>query len=166
MTLTAAQLTALKTDIQGNSDQTIINALAAGDNGAIATWYNQVASPDYHVYEPTVSSDSIRDAINANDIANITDADRGRAVDLLAIRADRGFNGADADDRAAWDDIFSTVAGDKSQQAILALWTRLANRVEKVLSTNTGTGADVANADTLDFAGTITYQEVGAALTS
>lgn len=166
MSLTTAQLQALKTDIEANTEPTVINALAAGDAGAIANWYNLAASPDYYLFKETVSSDEIRDLIDAQNIADITDADRGRCVDLLAIRADRGFSGANARDRSAWDDIFSAATGDESQQAIAAYWTRLATNAEKVFSLATGSGANAANADTTSWQGSLRHQDVSAALQS
>ena len=153
MALTPAQKTTLKTDVESNPD--VASDLANGDYGAIAAYYNANASPDYHIYRGSVSSNEVRDVIDAQNIADITDADRGRCVDLLAIRADIGFSGANARDRSAWNDIFSAANGDESQQAIAALWTRLATRGEKLFTLSTGSGADAANADTVSFEGSL-----------
>lgn len=166
MTLTNTQLQTLKTDIQANVDATVVQALADGNIGAVKDWYNQTASPDYYIYRDKVESEEIRDAINANNIVNITTADLERTQALLEIRAERGFSGADVDDRAAWDDVFSATAGDQSQQAIAALWSRLATNAEKVFALSTGNGAAAATADTTEWQGTLSLTDVSNALNS
>lgn len=166
MSLTAAQLTTLKADILANTDPAVTTALANGDSGAVATWYNLEASPAYHIYKQLVSSDEIRDVIDAVNIVNITAADLDRVQALLEIRADRGFSGANARDRLAWDDVFSSATGDESQQAIAALWTRLATNAEKVFALSTGNGASAATADTTSFQGSLSFQDINAALQS
>lgn len=166
MPLTPAEEALLKTDIEANTEQVVVTALAAGDDGAIATWYNLDAIPDYWLFRNDVPSAEVRDAIDAHDIINMTDGDRGAVVDLLNIRLERGFSGAVDRDRSAWDDAFSTAAGDNSQQAILLLWTRLATNGEKVFSLSTGDGANVANADTTTFQGDLTNNDIRDALNS
>ena len=166
MALSPTQLTQLKTDILANTDQQVVDGIANGDFGSIASWYNENASPDYFIYRDAVSSNEVRDVIDAQNIADITDADRGRCVDLLAIRAERGFSGESATDRSAWDDIFSAASGDESQQAINALWSRLATNAEKVFSLSTGSGANAANADTTEWQGYLSFAEVNNALNS
>lgn len=164
--LTAAQLTDLKTDIQANADPTVVQAISDGNHGAIAAWYNQDASPDYWIYRELVEADEIRDSIDVQDLADITDTDRGRVVDILAVRSERGFSGADARDRSAWDDVFSAASGDNSQQAIAVLWTRIATNSEGVFALSTGSGANAANADTTSWQGELSSSDVTNALNS
>ena len=166
MALTSGQLTTLKADILANTDPAVIQALADGNDGAVAEWYNLDAAPDYWIFRDLVPSDEVRDAIDAQNIADMTSADRDRTVLLLGIRSDRGFSGANTRDRSAWDDIFSTAAGDESQQAILALWSRAASNTEKVFVLGTNTGATSALADTTSFQGDITFRDVRDALNS
>ncbi len=164
MSLTPSQLTTWKADIETNPD--VAADLAAGNLRAISDYYNGDASPDYWIYRSSVPADEVRLSIDAQDIADITEADRGRCVDLLALRADVGFSGGDARDRSAWDDIFSAANGDNSQQAIALLWARLASRVEKLLATGANTGASRALADTAGFEGTVSPSAVRLALES
>jgi hypothetical protein len=164
MSLSAAQLPAYKADILANTNQAVIDALAAGANNAITDWYNLDASPDYFIFKNMVTSDEIRAVINAKNLVDITAADLDRVEALLNIRADLGFSGAVADDRAAWDDVFSAATGDQSQQAIAALWARVATNIEAVYALSTGTGADAANADTTSFQGDVTLQNTRDAL--
>ena len=166
MALNSAQKTALKTDILANTEPVIVQALLDGNHGAIAVWYNELIIPDYWIFRAIVESDEIRDSIDAQDIADITTTDRGRAVDLLAIRQERGFSGANVRDRSAWDDIFSAAAGNNSQQAILALWTRPGTNAEKVFTLSTGTGATTALADTTSFQGDLSPRDISDSLNS
>lgn len=164
MALTPTQLTALKADILANTNPVVVQALSDGNAGNIAAWYNLASVPDYWIFRDFVPSDEIRDAIDAQDIADITTADRGRALDLLTIRQDRGFSGENVRDRSAWDDIFSAQAGDNSQQAIMLLWTRIATNAEKVFALSTGTGSSRATADTVSFRGSVSQIDISAAL--
>jgi len=166
MALNASQQVLFKVDILASTDPIIIQGLADGNHGVIAQRYNESVVPDYWIFRELVPSDEIRDAIDAQNIADITSADRGRVVDLLTIRQERGFSGADARDRSAWDDIFSTAAGDESQQAILVLWTRLATIAERAFALLTDTGVSAATADTTSFQGNLSSLDVTNALNS
>ena len=171
MGLTPSQLTDLKTDIQGNSNQTVIDALAAGDVGAIAGFYNLGASPDYWIFKNEVPASELSQAIDLQDMVDITAADKDRVLAMFEIRTlanpdDAVFHGDDPRTRSAWDDVFSAASGDNSQQAINALWTRVATNAEKVFSLSTGSGANKNNADTTSWQGTLTHQDVSAALMS
>ena len=166
MELTPAQLATLKTDIQGNTDPVVVQALSDGNDGRIADWYNITATPSYWIYKSQVASDEIRDVIDAQNMVDIISADRERVMDMLNLRSSKGFSGENARDRSAWDDVFSAAAGDESQQAIAALWTREGTRGEQVFTLSTGTGADADNADTVSFQGALSYQVIRAALNS
>lgn len=164
MALTDAQLTTLGNDIRANSNQTVIDALAAGAIGVIRDWYNGDASPNYWIYRGMVPVSEVRNAIDSQNLVDITTADLERAQALLDIRAEIGFYGTNSRDRSAWDDVFSAAAGDESQQAIAALWTKLATELEKAFKLDTGTGA-ANDADTSSVVGeTVTTQEVDRAL--
>lgn len=168
MALTQAQLQTLKTDILANTDPEVIAALAAGSNNAIADWYNQLASPSYWLYRSGVSAEELSNAINLQNMADITAADSDRVMKLFNLRTFNGgeFHGDVESDRTAWDDVFSAAAGDESQQAIAALWQRTGTYAEQVFSLGTGTGADAANADTTSFQGLLSSNDVIAALNS
>lgn len=160
--MTPAQLQTFATALQAETDQTIVGALAAGANNEIVTWYALDASPDYWIYRKSIPAKEVADAINLQNIVDITATDKDRALAMFAIRnLDGGeFSGEVASDRSAWDDVFSAAAGDESQQAIAALWTRPANNFEKVFALSTGSGADAANADTSEIQGVPSLQNV------
>lgn len=164
MSLTPSQLTTLKTDILANTDPAVIQAVTDGANNVIADWYNQEASPAYIVYRPKVSRDEMAQAIELDDVANITDADSARLVRFFDLRPD-GFYGELASERAGFDDVLSSAAGDDSQQAVAALWKRSATYGEKALANGTGAGSD-ADPDTMGFEGAVSANDVRDALNS
>lgn len=53
--LTPNQLSDLKADIESNTDQEVIDALANGNDTAIAEWYNRTAVPDHYIWETNVN---------------------------------------------------------------------------------------------------------------
>ena len=144
-TLTAAQLTTLKSDIEGNANQTVIDALAAGANNALADWYSGQASPDYWIFKDLVPIDEVSEAIDLDDIADMTTGDNEKLKTIYTIRQG-GVFASKLSDREGFDDIFSAAAGDDSQQALIALWKRLANELEVVYATGAGTNADPSTA--------------------
>jgi hypothetical protein len=68
-----------------------------------------------------------------------------------------GINPSRTDQRAFFDDVFSAASGDSTRAALLALWKRLATRVEKLFATGTGSDASPA---TLTFEQPLAYQDV------
>ena len=163
MALTPAQLTTLKADIQGNTNQTVIDALAAGANNAIADWYNETASPDWWVYKLNVPIEEVSEAIELDDIANMTTGDNEKLKTFYALRTASGVFPSKASERTGFDDIFSAAAGDDSQQALAALWRRTASNFEKLFSTGTGSNADPA---TMEVQGPVSIQDIRDALAS
>jgi len=163
MGLTDAQKTTLKADILANTDPAVVAALAAGDVGVIANWYNQPASPDYWIYKGVVPIDEVSAAIQLDDVANMTTGDNEKLKTFYTIRSVSGVFASKASDRVGFDDIFSAAAGDDSQQALIALWKRLASNVEKVFATGAGTNATPSDAG---YFGPIAYQEIAQALNS
>ena len=59
MPLDSTQCQTLSTDMQNNTNQTVIDALAAGDNVTLRDWYNGLASPDFWILKSEVPVDDI-----------------------------------------------------------------------------------------------------------
>lgn len=134
---------------------------AAGDNTGITAYYN---SPGIvWIFRSKVSTAELSDAIDLQDIANITAADSDRVIKMFTIRQANGgnFNGRDPRTRSAWSDVFSTAAGDNSQQAIIALWRQLATNCEDLFLLSTGAGTN-PDPDTTSFEGLITIDDIRA----
>jgi len=84
MALTEAQLQTLADDMEANTDQTVIDALAAGNNNALVAWYNGQASPDFWVFKHSVDVDEVRRSIDWSEVLDGTDG--------LSVRQQWGFN--------------------------------------------------------------------------
>lgn len=164
MPLDQSQLVTFGNHIRANTDQTVIDALAAGNLNAIRDWYNQDASPNFWVLLDQLEVDSAIEAIDWDtDYAAIKD---DMSTFLLLFRngtyATRG-PGA----RAALDNVFSGASASKS--AILGVATRLATYAESLFAvTATGPGggdgsAQAQSANTV-FLGDVTAQDVDLAL--
>ena len=72
MILTTEQLTTLKASIVANADPAVVQALADGNNGAIADWYNQEADPAFYLFVSSVTIDEVRRSLDWAEIADDT----------------------------------------------------------------------------------------------
>lgn len=161
MALTPAQLTTLKVDIAANTNQingVPINTMPnSGDaNFAIAKWYSTLASPSWTVWKTTVTITEIGRKFNGSELAGLTTANVQRLT-CIALYGTSGINPSLADQRAFFDDVFSGAGGTITRPALLALWKRLALRIEKLFST--GTGTDLAPA-TMGYEGSVTANDI------
>jgi hypothetical protein len=163
MALTLAQLTAFKDDIQANPDQTVIDALALGAHNTIANWYNGETA-DFWIFKQLVPLAEVSEAIELDDVANMTTGDNEKLKTFFTIRSS-GVFATKLADRSGFDDIFSAAAGDDSQQALIALWKRLATEAEKLFSGGTGAGTNGDPADGV-FEGNVSSRDVTDALNS
>lgn len=187
MALTAAQLQTLKTAIAADAT---LNAYPNTPDGAFAIKdiLNQVASPDYWVWNTAVAVDDIFDAVTW---ANYTPADaadgtvqwsnrslacQGKQFNLQIILQNRTtFNAAKPALRGGLNDattqLPSGVSGASRSggwAAILPILRRKAKRIEKIFAvSSTGVGNNGADArgattnpDVMTFEGEITYQDV------
>ena len=69
--MTPEQITTFAAAIAANTDQTIVDALAAGNNNAIVAWYNQTASPAVWVFKDSVDTDSAFKAIDKSEYIDV-----------------------------------------------------------------------------------------------
>ena len=166
MALTPEQLPTFKADILANTNQVVIDALAAGANQTIADWYRQEASPQYTIYRRVVPAKEVSDAIFLENLEKITASKSAAVLQMFQIRTFDGgeFHGHVQSDREAFDNAFSAAAGNESQVAIAALWTRFANYAEK-LFTVSGSGTTIDPAVT-SFEGLVSSSDVIQALNS
>ena len=160
MILTAAQLQALKTDILANA-ATLQAAIDTRNGPVIAAFYNSNANPSFTVWKTNVTIATVGDAINGTELGNLTTANTSRLQVIQGFFMQRGLNPSKADVRQMFDDIFST--GGVTKAALLILWKRFANRVEKLFATGTGSDASPA---TLVIEGSLGGQDVLNALDS
>jgi hypothetical protein len=155
MPLTPAQLATLKTNIQNTPALNSQPNTVAG-NTAIASFYNSPASPSFTVWKTGVSIGEVGRTFNATELAGLTSLNTQRLQNLAAWLA-TGVNPSLSSVRQFFDDIFSGAGGNSTRPALLALWKRFANNVEKLFATGTGNDANPA---TMTFEGTVSEQDV------
>ncbi len=130
--MTPAQLQTFADDIENNTNQTVIDALAAGNNNGIRSWYNETASPDFWVFKGSIPVDSIVGAMDwATDYAAFKDD-----MDAIRFILDNGtYDPQPVNARNALSEIFSGATNTKA--AILAVATQKATYFQKLFSTST-----------------------------
>lgn len=136
--LTDAQTTTFHADINANAAQPVIDARAAGDNHAITDWYN--LDSGHFVFKRLVPMAEVSESIELDDVANMTSGDNARLEVFYLIRLESGTFCSLLSERDGWDDIFSTAAGDDTQQALIELWKREANELERLFVDGSGVG--------------------------
>lgn len=157
MALTVTQLQALKLDFDADPVLSIIPNTPDG-NYEIAAAYNLAASPDFIVWRTQVSQDEIMQ--NGFDWVRVDNLSVGKARiwEWMFGNDAKSINPAKSNVRAGIDEVWKGVQADLNvRAAVYVHCKRVASRVEKLLSTGTGTDADPA---TMGYEGTITHSDV------
>lgn len=152
--LSTAQRATLKTNILATQEAN--DLYIAGNLSGLIAYYNATATPDFTVWKTNVPLMAVGDAMVATEVAGLTSINLTR-LQVLAQYRPNGVNPSIADNRAAYDDIFSGAGGALTRPKLLALWKRLARRVEKLFAT--GTGSDAVPGQ-LVFEGQLTLADV------
>lgn len=134
MAFTNAQLQTLKADI-------ITNGLQNSAPIVIADFYN--AASTFTVWKTNVTINEVGKKFNGSELAGLTTGNQTR-LQTIALFMAGGVNPSLADNRAFFDDVFSGAGGTNTRAALLILWKRIANKVEKLFATGTGSDASPA----------------------
>ena len=155
MPLTSAQRITLKTAIIADP---ILNIQPNTADGAfaIADALNLAANPAFTVWKTNVPITTVGDNFIGTELSGLSSLNQTR-LQTIAQFSLNGINPSLADRRAFFDDVFSGAGGALTRAKLLILWKRTANRVEKILSTGTGTDAAPA---TMGYEGTVNYLDV------
>jgi hypothetical protein len=177
MTLSPAQLAALKTDINANTNTInlggvnvqIKDAPNNGDvNFEIKNWYNGVATPDFNVFRTSVPMDDIYDQVvwanfTPQDAADATVtwtnrslACQGKQFNVqIMLQGRTSFNATKINQRAGLNDATTNIPSGASGASksggwagILVILRRLATRSEKLFAVQTS-GVGVTGGDAL-----------------
>jgi len=159
MALSPAQLTALKAYIESVPELTS-QPMNSDGAYAIALALNEPASPAFIVWKTAVPRNEVGKTFVATALAAITAGNNDKLNNFAAWN--EVINPSRLDQRQFFDDVFSVTAGASTRAALLALWKRSANVLEKLFATGTGSDASPA---TMVVEGTINYQEVEQART-
>jgi hypothetical protein len=152
--LTNQQLTTLKAYIDSVPEWA---ALPNNSDTAyfIAQELNKPAAPAFIVWKTNVPRNEVGKAFVASALAAITAGNNDKLANFAAWN--ESVNPSRADQRQFFDDVFSVAAGATTRAALLALWKRSANSVEKLFATGAGSDASPA---TMTFEGSVSYQQV------
>jgi hypothetical protein len=157
MALTTQQLQTLKTYILTVTEWAAL-PLTGDAADYIATQLRTPASPAFTVWKSRVTIEETGSAFNGAEWAGMTSANHTRLQSVAQYLS--SYNPSSADIRAMFNDIWSGAGGTLTRAALLTLWKRPANKLEKLFAA--GTGSDAVPA-TLVVEGFISYQEVEAA---
>lgn len=152
--LTSEQLATLGAYIAADPE---LSAYPLNSDGAyaIAQVLNAQAAPAFIVWKTNVARNEVGNAFVASALAAITAGNNDKLNNFAAWNDE--VNPSRLDQRAFFDDIFSTAAGATTRAALLVLWKRSATVLEKLFATGTGSDASPA---TMAVEGDISYQEV------
>jgi hypothetical protein len=151
MALTAAQLQVFATDIENNTNQTIIDALASGNNNAIRDWYNSEASPAFYIFVTSVTVDEVRHSLDWDEVLDsstgLTELQRWGFETLLHNGT---YDPRDENNRNALVKIFPAGMSN-TRSAVLADATKLASYAQQLFSSAAtgpagGDGSSASNA--------------------
>ena len=163
--LTPAQLATLKAAILADA---VLNAYPNTTDGAYdmantpGMGLQAPAAPVFTVWKSNVGITDIGNNFVATELAGLSSLNATR-LQTIALYSPNGINPAMADRRAFFDDIYSGAGGTGTRAKLLILWKRLANKLEKIFATGTGSDASPA---TMTIEGVISYQDVLAARNS
>ena len=156
--MTPEQLAVIKADIAANSD---MNTLPANSDGsyAIAELYNLPASGTWIVWKTDVNTDQIMR--NGMDWARVDNLSVGKARIWDWMTKLGSFDASKTNVRAGIDAAWVGTTADLAVRTqVYTHCKRQATRLEKLLSTGTGSDASPA---TMGFEGPVSYQEIAVA---
>lgn len=162
--LTSQQLQALKTDILASTNPAVVTALSNGDSGAIATAYNEAASPAFTVWRTSVTQDEIMQ--NGFDWVRVDNLSVGKARiwEWMFDNQSTTINPSKANVRLGIDEAWKGTAADLAvRAAVYVHCKRLASVFEKLFATGTGSDATPA---TMAVEGPVSVNDISQALAS
>ena len=151
--LTTEQKVTLKAYIQ--SVPALDTMYVDGNLAGLADALSADHSPDFIVWKTSVDKNEVGKTFVASALAAITAGNNDKLANFAAWN--ETVDPSRADQRAFFDDIFSVAAGASTRAALLSLWKRKANVIEKVFAS--GTGSDAAPA-TMTYQGPISYLDL------
>lgn len=160
--LTNSQALALKAYMLSETDQTFVDYLNTGNNGGMALFLNETASPDFIVWRTSVPWDEVM--LNGMDWARVDNLSAGKARiwDWLFRNANNSMNPSKTNIRAGIDAAWVGTAPDLAVRAsVYTHCKRAATRGEKATATGTGSNASPA---ILEFEGELSSEDIRLAL--
>jgi hypothetical protein len=153
MSLTPDQLTTLKADIAADGT---LSGIPNTPDGAfqIADIYNQDTA-GFYVWKTSLSNYEVRKNIVWTEYIASSSQDEKMAFELMLSNGQ--IDPSDINVRSGIATIFGSPQQATTRDQILAISQRIANRIEELFATGTGSQVDPA---TMVFEGSLTYQDV------
>jgi hypothetical protein len=158
--LTTEQKTTLKAAML--ADPALTTFVAQRRDDLIADYYNAPSNPAFTVWRTNVTANETGNAWVGTDIDGMAALNMQRLQLLLASSPSGIFDMSRADRRAGFENPFGTNANNASRVAMRAVWKRIANRVERLFAT--GTGSDATPGLLGSFEGRVTVSDISALL--
>ena len=154
--LNNTQLAAIKADVL--ADPTLSAYWTAGNPAAIAAAYNVEATPNFFVWKTSVSPEEYIEATVWTEVDALT-VGKARIWEWVTKGQTAAINPSKVNVRQGLADCWASNTTTRTN--LLAAGKRLANKVEKLLATGTGTEGTPA---TLTFEGQIQWPDINAAM--
>jgi hypothetical protein len=154
--LTTAQTSALKAFIQTDSAFTALLTPNNENAFTISALLQVSASPDFIVWRTTIPPSEYMTVITWTEVDTLT-VGKSRIWEWISARMTVPINASLANVRQGIADAFAGAGAATTRAALTALAKRKANKLEKLLSTGTGTDASPA---TMGFEGILSFQEI------
>lgn len=168
--MTPEQITTFAAHIEANTNQTIIDALAIGNNNAIVAWYNQEASPAVWVLQTNVSKQDFWLALDKSETLDdlpFTAVEQWHIDLMFSTNGGESFDPQPEATRDALLLLFPGGAGNRpnSRTAVLLAATRKATYAEAIFiqaasGPGGGDGSTQTGSAIAIFSGDVTLQNV------
>ena len=158
--LTTAQSITLKAAILSETDTNFVANRVAGATGAMANFYNVVATPDYFVWRSYVPESEFLDNYVFTEMDNLTQPKQYQ-LDLIMKRG--GCNPSRLNVRAGLAEVFKVAGLSVTKAAILLIIKRKVTRGEKLYAIGAGTSGTPSD---LVFEGNVRNEDIVQALAS
>jgi hypothetical protein len=162
MSLSPTQIVTLKAAIAAQTDPTFVGYRTSGATGAMAEWYNGIATPAQLVWRTSVPASDSDEASNWSEFDNITQAGKRDSWGYF-FNFPRDFSRNKV--RKWITDVWGSATTGSNAEAILLAGTRNATRGEVVFGGTSATTGTVT-ALKLAFEGSIRNEDIVAALGS
>lgn len=159
--MSPAQQTILKAAILADPALAAMPMNSDGHND-IATALNKMATPAFTVWRTDTPVAQVGAAMNSTEVAGLSTANSTR-LQVMQQYSGGTFNPSIPDVQVGFNSVFQGAGGALTRAALLVVWKRPALRIERILST--GTGTDLAPA-TMGYEGAVNLYDVQAARVS
>lgn len=165
--MTPAQLATLKTIIENETDTEFVAYRDAGNNNAMADWFNQEPATDFFVFRTDLHIQDVIDSHNKFwvEFGSRNNGERDIVKQMFSIA--RQLNGGTVDPskrntRQGFKDAFSgTGQSENVRNSIINLYNRKASKVEKEFADlTTGDGSTSSQEATMAFEGPLRSADV------